>query len=139
METSVNPEVSLPVPRKRPFVLTLLCIASFVYFGLISLALLFSLFYTGSLRDLLNTYIVGHPVSTFRVFAFLLMLLVMYASAFTGTLFMWKMKRAGYYLFAIPVLAISVYQLFQAEIPVFSTGILITLLILFGLFYKRFH
>jgi hypothetical protein len=52
---------------------------------------------------------------------------------------MWWMRRWGYYLFGIPVLSISLYQLFRPEIPVVSTAIQVTLIVLFGIFYKRFH
>jgi hypothetical protein len=136
-EKTSKDEAPAPVPVSRPFLLTLLCIFSFIFFGLISLLLLISVFYTGSLRDLLNTYIVGDPVSTLGVFSVLMLLFVLYASAFAGTALMWRMKKTGYYLFGIPVLAISAYQLFQHKIPTLSTFILISLLLLFGAFFKR--
>jgi hypothetical protein len=123
--------------RKRSVILTALCIFSFIYFGVTSLLLLVSLLYSGSFRDLINTYVTGDPVSFGGVFSVLLVMFLLTTAAFTGTLLMWRMRRLGYYLFGIPVLIISCYQLFQKDIPAFSTVILVVLLILFGIFFRK--
>ena len=124
---------------KRPFFLTLLCVFAFAFFGLITLLAFISLFFSGTFRDLINYYVVGEPVTGTGVFSILLLLFILHGSAVAGVILMWRMKRWGYYLFGIPVLSISLYQLFQPEIPVVSTAIQITLVVLFGIFYKRFH
>jgi hypothetical protein len=136
-EKTTAAEAPKPVRPKRPFFLTLLCLFAIAFFGLISLLILISLLYSGTFRDLINTYIIGEPVTWASVFFILLLLLILYGSSVAGVLLMWRMRRPGYYLFSIPVLAISVFQLLQKEIPVLSTGILIALLVLFGIFIKK--
>jgi hypothetical protein len=136
--TALPETVEKPV-RKRPFILTALCLVSFVFFGLISLLLLVSLLYSGSFRNLINTYVTGDPVSFIGVFFVLLLMFLLTAAAFTGTLLMWRMKRKGYYIFVIPVLTICCYQLFRNEIPVLSTAILFFLLVSFSIFYRHYR
>lgn len=125
--------------RKRPFILTALCLVSFIFFGLISLLLLLSLLYSGSFRNLINTYVTGDPVSFAGVFFVLLLMFLLTAAAFTGTLLMWRLSRKGYYLFVIAVITICGYQLFRNEIPVLSTAILFFLFVSFSIFYKRYR
>lgn len=130
---------SEPIQAKRTFILTVLCLISFTYFGLMLSLVLLSLFYSGSFRELVNTYIQGDPVTGPVFFLLLFLLLVLYSAAFTGTVLIWKMKRKGYFLFGIPVLLLTFYQLIQADIPILSTAILIFLLIGFGVFYRKLH
>jgi hypothetical protein len=136
-EKTITPAVPETGRPKRPFLLTLLCCFAFPFFGLISLLLLVSVFYSGFFTDLINTYIVGKPVKAVGVFSILFLLFILYATALTGTILMYRMKRAGYYLFGIPMLSVCIYQLFQPDIPALSTGILISLLVLFGVFLKK--
>ena len=137
MNEHVKPATLQPAERKRPFLLTALCIFSFIFFGLISLLLLASLLFSGSFRELINTYVTGDPVSFGILFSLLLAMFLLTAAAFAGTFLMWRMNRKGYYLFGIPVLAICCFQLVQKEVPVFTTWILVLFLLLFGLFYKK--
>lgn len=117
--------------------MTLLCCFAFPFFGLISFLLLVSVFYSGFFTDLINTYIAGKPVKAAGVFSILFLLFLLYATAFTGTILMYRMRRLGYYLFGLPMLAVCIYQLFQPDVPALSTGILISLLVFFGAFLKK--
>ena len=119
--------------------LTALCLFSFTFFGLISLLLLVGLLWSGSFLTLINTYVTGEPVSFGGVFSSLLAMFLLTGAAFAGTVMMWRLKRTGYFVFGIPVLAICSYQLFRPEVNVFSTALLISLLFLFGIFYKKLH
>jgi hypothetical protein len=139
MKKTTLPGAGESPARKRPFFLTALCLASFIFFGLISLLLLVSLLYSGSFRNLINTYVTGAPVSFVGVFFVLLLMCLLTAAAFTGTLLMWRLKRKGFFIFGIPVLAIASYQLVRNEVPVLSTAILIFFLVSFGIFYKYYR
>ena len=144
MKQSETPDAKpVPLPdqhgaSRRPFLLTLLCLAALASFGLITLLLLPSLFYSWSFTNLINTYITGPPVSSGTVFLVMLLLIILYATACAGIILIWRLKRAGYFVFGIPVLLLTVYQLFQADIPILSTAILIFFLIGFGLFYRKY-
>lgn len=132
------PSPEHPGAPRRPFLLTLLCLAAFASFALITLLLLPSLFYSFSFTNLINTYITGPPVSSGTVFLVMLLLIILYATACAGIILIWRLKRAGYFLFGIPVLLLAVYQLIQADIPILSTAILVFFLIGFGIFYRKY-
>jgi len=126
-------------PSKPPFLLSLLCVFSFVFFGLISLLFLTSLFYSGSIIRIINEYIPERPVAPARVILIVIAGFILHGAAFTGTVLMLKMKKTGYVVFGIAVLIICIYQLFQDKISLFITLFYIILIILFGLFYKKFR
>lgn len=128
-----------PVTGKRPVLLTALCLFSFVFFGMIALLLVISLFYAGSFRSLLNTYLAGATLNTSGVFLIIASLFIVYACAFTGILFMWRLRRKGFYLFAGAVLILGVFQLFSNDFSFLSTTILIILLLFFSLFFRKLH
>jgi hypothetical protein len=124
---------------KPPFLLSLLCVFSFVFFGIISLLFLISLFYSGSIIRIINEYIPERSVAPIQVILIVIAGFLLHSAAFTGTVLMLKMKKTGYILFGISVLIICLYQLFQDKISLFTTLFYIILIILFGLFYKKFR
>lgn len=128
-----------PVNGKRPVLLTALCLFSFVFFGMIALLLVISLFYAGFFRSLLNTYLAGATLTTSGVFLIIASLFIVYACAFTGTLLMWRLRRKGFYIFTGAVVVLGVFQLFSNDFSFLSASILIILLLLFGLFFRKLH
>lgn len=123
--------------RPRPLLLTALSLFSFVYFGILTALLLLSVFYSGWITGLLNTYNPGAPKSGFTVTLGFALVFLLHALCLTGTVLIFRMKRTGYYIYGVSALVISCYQLFQPQIPVYSTAIPVALLILFGIFFKR--
>lgn len=132
-------EESQVLPSRPPFLLSLLCVFAFVFFGLISLLFLFSLFYSGSIIRVINEYIPEGSVTPNRIILVALFGFLFHGIAFTGTFLMLKMKKTGYVLFGIAALIICVYQLFQDKISLMTSLIYIILIILFGLYYKKFR
>lgn len=132
MEEQVN-------PSGPPFLLSLLVVFSLVFFGLISMLFLISLFYSGSIIRVINEYIPEGSVHPAKVILITIAGFLLHGTAFTGTLLMLKMKKAGYFLFGIAALIICSYQLFQDNISVLTSLIYISLIILFSFFYKLFR
>lgn len=125
--------------QTRPVFLTALCLFSFVYFGLFTALFLLGLFYSETITTVIAQYLPAeiHPSSGVRwIFAggFLLHLL-----GFIGSVLVWKLRKSGYYLIAGACLAVAVFQTFRPDISVASTAVYITLLILFGVFFRRLH
>jgi hypothetical protein len=123
--------------RPRPLLLTALSLFSFVYFGFLSVLLLLSVFYSGWITGLLNTYNPGAPKSGVMVSMAFILVFLFHALCLTGTILIFRLKRTGYYIYGVSALVISCYQLFQPQIPVYSTAIPVALLVLFGIFFKR--
>jgi hypothetical protein len=121
----------------RPFLLTLLCLFSFIFFGLISLLFLFALIFSGSITDMILRYAPENSASRFTVLVYITGGLLLHGLSLTGILFIWKMRRRGYLLFGVASLIIAAYQLFATQISPLTTAFYIALIILFGLFLKK--
>ncbi len=136
-----EPAQKIEEPRqpmtKRPFLLTLICLFSFVLFGFISILFFLALFYSGWITEVVNKYTPENMESRTKMLAFILGGFLLHATSLTGTVLLWQMKRKGYIIFAVSGLIITAYQLFQTKISFLTTAVYIVLIILFGIFYKR--
>jgi hypothetical protein len=121
----------------RPFLLTTLCLISFVFFGFLSLLLLLALFYSGTITEILNKYTPAHLNSRASLTFFMLAAFLLHVACLAGVVMMWKMKHKGYILFGISALVIALYQLLQTNISFATTSVYIGALLLFGLYYKK--
>jgi polyferredoxin len=122
---------------KRPFLLALLCLFSFVFFGLISLLFLIALFWAGTIADMVLRYAPEHSVQRFTVISYILGGLILHMLSLTGIILIWNMRRMGYLVFGVSTLIISGYQLFASQISPLTTTFYIALVILFGVFLKK--
>ena len=135
-----NQEITATVPVKqgnRPVLLTLFCLASFVFFGLLILIFLGVLIFGNYIIGLTNQYI---PENMYTKSGFRLLFstgLVLHMAAFTGVVMIWRLKKTGYYLVTASCLIISSYQLFQPQFSAIATFVYISILMAFGLFFKR--
>jgi|WetSurMetagenome_2_1015567.scaffolds.fasta_scaffold242358_2 hypothetical protein len=129
-----NDEVKALKPS-RPLVLTALCLFSFVYSGILALLMITALFYSGTLTRIVEKYASREAflVSPVLIFLFLALL---FSGVFTGTLLIWRMKKTGYYVFGVSILAITIFQLLSPQINVVATLADVGLLILFGFFFR---
>ena len=83
---------------RRPLVLTLLCLFSFVFFGLVLVLFLLALFWSGTVADMVFRYAPEYSLTRFGVYLYIFCGLILHAVSFTGIIFIWKMKRLGYLL-----------------------------------------
>ena len=124
-----------PGKVKRPLVLTALCLFSFVYSTIIALLAVTAIFYSGTLTRIVEQYASEGSFSISPVLIFIILFLL-YAGVFTGTLLIWKMKKKGYYLFGISIIAVTIFQLMSPQVNVIATLADIGLLIFFGFFFR---
>lgn len=139
IQTAQKKEDLTEVKRPRPLFMELLCIFSFVFFGMITLLFLLSVFYSGWITDVVNQYTLQNSYSKTQILLITLGGFILHATAFAGAIFIWNLKKSGYYLFSISTLITAVYHLFHHNIPVSYTILYIALVILFGLFYRKFR
>jgi hypothetical protein len=138
MPESKQEEVKIHSPSPiRPMGLTVICLFSFIFFGLVSLLFLAAIFYTGSITEVLLRYAPENSISKTGIFFYAFGGFILHAAAFTGCIFMWRMKRNGYILFSLSSLTIAIYQLFEANLSPMTTAVYITLVIAFGIFLKK--
>ncbi len=136
-EISTRPQNIREGSVQRPFLLTVLCLFSFVFFGLISALFLLALFYSGSIADMVLRYAPEYSTKRVTVFFYILGGLILHSLSLTGTILIWKMKRLGYLLFGTSSLIISIYQLFATQISPLTTAIYIALILAFGFSLKK--
>jgi len=139
IQTDQKKEDLTEVKRTRPVFLELFCIFSFVFFGMITILFLLSVFYSGWITDVVNQYTPQNSYSKTQILIITLGGFILHATAFAGAIQIWNLKKSGYYLFSISTLIIAVYHLFHHNIPVSYTTLYIALIVLFGLFYRKFR
>jgi len=135
-ETNKEGKITVEL-SKRPFPLVLLCLFSFVFFGLITVLFLFALLYSGSITDMVLRYAPDKSSSGSFVVLYIIGGLLLHALSLAGAIIIWKMRRLGYMIFGISSLIISVYQLFATQISPFTTAFYVAFIIAFGFFYKK--
>jgi hypothetical protein len=136
-EISTTPGNTQEEAAKRPFLLTVLCLFFFVFFGLISILFLFALLYSGSIADMVLRYAPENPPARITVLFYILGGFLLHALSLAGIILIWKMRRLGYILFSISSLIIAAYQLFETQISPLTTVFYIGPILVFGLFIKK--
>jgi hypothetical protein len=136
-ETSTTKANTDNIIARRPFLLTVICLFSFIFFGLIAVLFLLALIYSGSITDMVLKYAPENSPGRITILFYILGGFLLHALSLTGTLLMWKMKRLGYLLFGVSSLIIAGYQLLASQISPLTTGFYICFIIAFGLFLKK--
>jgi hypothetical protein len=136
-EINTTPGNTREEVSKRPFLLTVLCLFSFVFFGLISVFFLFALLYLGSITDLVLRYAPENSTSRITVLFYILGGFLLHGLSLAGNILIWKMRRLGYILFGISSLIIAGYQLLATQISPLTTAFYVGLILAFGFFLKK--
>jgi len=124
---------------KRPLWLSALCIFSWIYYGCLAALFILALFYTGRITALIVQYVPDKSWVPGEVILLFLGGCLLHLIAFTGVIFIWKLRRTGYYLFTVPTLLIAVFHLLRPDISWISTALYIFLVILFGIFLRKMN
>ena len=127
------------VTTKRPKLLTVLCILSFIGSGFMAVAFLLLSVTAGALASVLSS-IPGLVETLGGGMAFIIISFVLSAISFFGVLQMWKLKKSGFLIysasqmifFIIPLLMISAY-----EFSVFGLVITLSFIVLYGINLKH--
>ena len=123
----------------RPLWLSALCIFSWILYGCLAALFILALFYTGWITELIVQYVPDKSWVSGEVVLLFLGGFMLHVIAFTGVIFMWKLRRIGYYLFTIPSLLIAAFHLFRPDISWISTALYVLLVVLFGIFLRRMN
>ena len=130
-------------PRKnkhrRPVLLTMLCLFAFIFYGLLSVIFLLALFFSGWISEVRSKYLPDGTESTGVIILITSMGLLLHLVSLSGSIYMWYRRRTGYLMLSISTLILAFYQLLTDNISVFTTSVYFILIILFGIFYRRFH
>ncbi|MEI6898286.1 MAG: hypothetical protein WCL00_00280 [Bacteroidota bacterium] len=142
-----NIETAGPLPKKtrrrslfRALLLKIVCLFSFVFFGIILLLCLAGLLGSAWISEVITQYLPkGSTYSQGTVVLIAGLGFLLHAVAFFGVVGIWSKKRQGYRIFSIASFLIALIFLFSDKISLPTTGVYIFLVIFFGLYYRRFH
>jgi hypothetical protein len=123
----------------RPFFLSLVSVFAFVFFGLISLFFLAALFSSGWITEVRNKYLTERTESKQMIILIIAGGFLLHLVSFIGCIKIWHMRKSGFLMFSISTLILALFQLFSDRISVFTTGVYICFIILFGFYYRKLH
>ena len=123
----------------RPFFLSLICVFSFVFYGLLSFFFLAALFFSGWISEVRNKYLPEGTGSKQVIILIIAAGFLLHMISFIGSIKIWQLRKSGYIMLSISTLIIALFQLFSDRIPVITAGVYIIYIILFGFYYRRFH
>jgi hypothetical protein len=125
--------------QPRPVFLSVICIFAFVFYGLISLVFLFALFSSGWISEVRNKYLPDAAESKQVIILITAAGFLLHMISFIGSINIWHRRKSGYLILSVSTLAIAIFQLFTDRISIFTTAVYICFIILFGIYYRRFH
>ncbi|MCB0805977.1 MAG: hypothetical protein KDC05_09285 [Bacteroidales bacterium] len=133
-----NKQPDSEVRTARPFFLSILCVALFVYAAFMTLLFVLSLVYNQWLREVVTDYFNTPGSSGQRILLIGLFGLVMHIVLLSGSWLMWRLKRLGYFLtLAVFILLIIMPFIFGVG-SWFSTLIYVLAILLFSVYYRIF-
>jgi len=125
--------------QPRPVFLSLICIFAFVFYGLLSLLFLFALFFSGWISQVRNKYLPQGTESKQMIILITAAGFLLHLASLIGSINIWYRRKSGYLILSISTLTIALFQLFSERISVFTTSVYVFIIILFGIYYRRFH
>ena len=138
MDEDVNPheDTNIAQVRKRPLLLTILCLASFVYLCLLSLLFLAGLYNAGWITRVMNQYFATAHYTNVQTLLFFGAGFSLHGLAITGVWLIWNLRKAGYYFLAFSCLILAFVQMLNWGATIVPTAVYISLILLFGLFFN---
>jgi hypothetical protein len=123
----------------RPVFLSVLCLFSFVFYGLISIIFLIALFYSGWISEVISKYLPEGTESKGIILLIIASGFLLHLISLIGSIKMWNRRKSGYLMLSVSTLIIALFQLFSDRISILTTAVYIILIVLFGIYYRRFH
>jgi hypothetical protein len=138
-ETNVIEPKEIEQVMRRPLLLSVLCLISFVYFALLSLICLAGLLYSGWITRVTMQYLPTEEFTKAQILLFFGAGFALHGLAFAGGFLIWKLRKTGFYMLGISCLIIAAIQLLIPFTAIASTALYVIFLFLFGFFYRRMH
>jgi len=123
----------------RPVFLTMLCVFAYIFYGLISLLFLAALFSSGWISEVRNKYLPEGTESKQMIILIIAAGFLLHLISFIGSIKIWYCRKSGYLMLSISSLIIALLQLLSEKISIFTTAVYICFILLFGIYYRRFH
>ncbi len=127
------------IKQKRPFFLSLLCIIVFVYSFVFSMLFIAGMVFSNWITKMLTDFIPDRQFNSSTIFLISILGALLYLISFVSMIYIWKLKRIGFFIYSTVTLILIIIPFFVGQGSLITSAVLIILLILFALFYRRFH
>ena len=124
--------------RHRPFVLSILCIALFVYTGILSLIFLLSILFNGWISNTISDFFPERNIVNRNILILSLVGFLLNSISFYSTYAIWRLRKFGLYLFSVASILFLIYPFFLGFGNFYSVVVMIVIVGLLFLFYRRF-
>ncbi|MCD4665329.1 MAG: hypothetical protein K8R68_08655 [Bacteroidales bacterium] len=131
-------EQDIPAKKQRPVFLSILCIIVFVYSGFFILLFISGVIFNNRIVETSNEFIPVIIVEKNRILLLLISGIVLYIFSFLGASYIWKLNRKGFFIYLVSTILIIIGSWFIGLKDILSTIILFLLILLFGLYYRKF-
>lgn len=122
---------------KRPFFLSILCIAIFVYAGFLAALFLFALLFNIWVTITLEGFFPEKNLITNNVILISIIGLILNIVSIVGAIFLWKLRRKGFYIYLFSNLIFILLPFFIGYGNIYSSTILVIMLLLITIFYRK--
>lgn len=130
-------QASALVIKKRPLLLIILCVATTIFFGLLSALFLAGFFGADQIISVMDQYNIPGAISKSEVHLFFGLAFLLHGIALAGVILILNLRKAGYYVLGLSSLIIAGYQLTHPASTIVSTIVYILFILAFGLFFRR--
>lgn len=91
-------EDKIQLPSNRPFIVSIVCIAFFVYSGLNALIFFFSIIFNSWISETLSDYFPEKDIEQINILVISIVAFGLNALSFLGTWYIWNMRKKGFYI-----------------------------------------
>ena len=121
----------------RPFVLSVFCVALFVYTASLTLLFLMATVFNGWVSNAVDDFFQDKEISRLNILILSALGFLLNGLSFYAVYVIWKLKRSGLYLFAISSVLFLLIPFFLGFGSVMSLLIISLVIISLFLFYSR--
>lgn len=136
MDDAHNKET--PPVQERPFLLSVFCIALFVYTGILTLVFLLAVVFNHWISHTVDDFFLERTVSRGSIIALSLVAFLLNGLSFYSVFAVWHLKKHGLYTLALSSMVFLLFPFFLGFGNVSSLIIMGSVNVILFLFYKRF-
>ena len=130
-------EKETDIKRGRPFILSIFCIALFVYSGTLSLLFLLATVFNGWISQTVADFFPEKTIDSKNILIINLAGLLLNGISFYAVYSLWRLKRSGLYIFAVAATSFLLIPFFLGFGNIYSLIMQFFLIGLLFLFYGR--
>ena len=130
-------EKEIETPAGRPFILSIFCIALFVYSGVLGFTFLLAVIFNGWISHTVAGVFTEMDISRGSIVGFSAVSFLLNGLSFFSVYLIWNLKRLGLYLFSLSAMLFLLLPFFLGYGDPYSLVIMSVVIIFLFLHYRR--